>query len=301
MSILPRPYASDDTVILVARRFATYDDEPGRWYHFPRRLYESKIRSALGQLVLLYEPERGGTSSSSRSGGRKAFFAWAILGELQPDPRSDEHAYVTYAHYRELPVTVPPSLVGFNAKLLQSAVFPVPASTVEAVLQHGMAPLLGATEATYGLVDRSIPWAAEGRMFREVVRDEVVRDRTFRYKVIEQAYRGRCVMTGMALTNGKGRAEVDAAHIKPVSEGGPDIVSNGLALTKTVHWAFDRGLVSAADDGRILVVERGMPDDLRRLLRPQGTLAPPERPQYAPHNKFLAWHREHVFKGIASR
>ena len=35
--------------------------------------------------------------------------------------------------------------------------------------------------------------------------------------------------------SGGGRAEVEAAHIKGVAEKGPDIITNGIALSGTVH------------------------------------------------------------------
>jgi putative restriction endonuclease len=54
------------------------------------------------------------------------------------------------------------------------------------------------------------------------------------------------------LINGKGRPEVEAAHIMPVEENGPVSVQNGIALSGTVHWMFDRGLLSMDDDYTIL-------------------------------------------------
>ncbi len=45
-----------------------------------------------------------------------------------------------------------------------------------------------------------------------------------------RAYDERCAITGLKLINGRGRAEVAAAHIRPVEASGPDIVSNGCAL-----------------------------------------------------------------------
>lgn len=50
----------------------------------------------------------------------------------------------------------------------------------------------------------------------------IVRDRLFR-RLILQAYDKRCAVTGLKLINGGGRAEVDAAHIRPVEANGPDI------------------------------------------------------------------------------
>ncbi len=61
-------------------------------------------------------------------------------------------------------------------------------------------------------------------------------------RVVLRAYEQRCAVTGLRLINGGGRAEVEAAHIRPVEANGPDIISNRLALSGTAHWMFDRGL-----------------------------------------------------------
>ena len=87
----------------------------------------------------------------------------------------------------------------------------------------------------------------------------IVRDRIFR-RVVLRAYDARCAITSLKLINGHGRAEVEAAHIRPVEANGPDIVSNGLALSGTAHWMFDRGLISIAEDHEILV-SRHMNDE----------------------------------------
>src|SRR6185312_2653329 len=52
------------------------------------------------------------------------------------------------------------------------------------------------------------------------------RDRAF-MRVVRSAYENRCALTGLKLINGGGRPEVQAAHIRPVAERGPDSVRNG--------------------------------------------------------------------------
>ena len=54
-----------------------------------------------------------------------------------------------------------------------------------------------------------------------------------RRQVLE-AYHSRCAVTGLKLINGGGRAEVEAAHIRP-SRTRSDHVRNGIALSGTVH------------------------------------------------------------------
>lgn len=127
-----------------------------------------------------------------------------------------------------------------------------------------------------------------------------VRDRIFRTVVLE-AYDRRCAFTGFQFINGGGRAEVEAAHIKSVGAKGPDVVQNGLALSGTVHWMFDRGLLTLSDDRRILMSNQiNDVDGVRKILLPDGVAKLPENPKDQPDLQFLRWHRENCFKGIAS-
>lgn len=116
-------------------------------------------------------------------------------------------------------------------------------------------------------------------------------------RVVLTAYGERCAMTGLKLINGGGRAEVEAAHIKPVAADGPDKVNNGLSLSGTMHWMFDRGLVSATDDLRILVSRHvNDAESVGAMLNKSGCLLQPIRALDRPHPHFLQWHREHCFK-----
>jgi putative restriction endonuclease len=99
------------------------------------------------------------------------------------------------------------------------------------------------------------------------------------------------------LINGRGRAEVEAAHIRPVEANGPDIVSNGLALSGTAHWMFDRGLISIKDDHEILI-SRHVNDTagVRAIINKTGGILTPARAVDQPHPHFLQWHRANCFK-----
>ena len=124
----------------------------------------------------------------------------------------------------------------------------------------------------------------------------LVRDRVFR-RIVLQAYDCRCAITGLKFINGGGRAEVEAAHIRPVEENGPDIGSNGIALSGTVHWMFDRGLISLGDNLDVLVSRQV--NDLDRvwaLVNPNRRAKVPALSALQPHPRFLAWHREYRFK-----
>jgi putative restriction endonuclease len=150
------------------------------------------------------------------------------------------------------------------------------------------------------------PWEAQSRVAEpapeyvnrpivEQVTNRKFRDQAFR-RHVREAYRNTCALTGLRLINGGGRPEVQAAHIRSVEENGPDIVRNGIALTGTVHWLFDRGLISLGDNGHVLRSSQGLPEELERLLPVHGQLTLPVEPQYRPHPLYLKWHRDHKFK-----
>ena len=113
-----------------------------------------------------------------------------------------------------------------------------------------------------------------------------------------KAYDRRCAFTGFQFINGGGRAEVEAAHIKSVGAKGPDVVQNGLALSGTVHWMFDHGLLTLADDATILLSNHiNDVDGVRKILRADGRAEFPCSRNDRPDPAFLRWHRENCFKG----
>jgi len=101
----------------------------------------------------------------------------------------------------------------------------------------------------------------DSRGSTETVSVRKARDRAFRKKILEQ-YDYRCAFTGRKLVSPIGQMVLglDAAHVVPVSDRGSDHPANGLALTKELHWALDRGLIGVADDRTVLV-----PDSVRQL------------------------------------
>ena len=145
--------------------------------------------------------------------------------------------------------------------------------------------------------ERRTPFVFEqARERTTILASRAVRDRVFR-RVVLDAYGQRCAITGLRLINGGGRAEAEAAHIRPVEANGPDIVSNGIALSGTIHWMCDRGLIGLWDELEILVSRQANdPAAVRALLNPTGRALPPARALDRPHPHFLEWHRQHCFK-----
>jgi putative restriction endonuclease len=95
-----------------------------------------------------------------------------------------------------------------------------------------------------------------------LVKSEIARVETRQRKVargsafsveVRWEYIQRCAITGIDISTPTKLFEVESAHIVPLSEGGSDDIRNGLALTQTVHWAFDHGLIGVLPDRTIYI------------------------------------------------
>ena len=125
-----------------------------------------------------------------------------------------------------------------------------------------------------------------------------VRSDLFRVGVLA-AYDARCTVSGLGLAHTAGdavRYEVEAAHIVPVAQGGKDLIQNGLALSRTVHWAFDLGMVWVDNHLRLDVAAEVLRDSRNAWLanlrgRP---LAMPADPRLRPQSDALRWHAAQV-------
>jgi putative restriction endonuclease len=186
-----------------------------------------------------------------------------------------------------------------NAGTAQNAVRHLPDHEYDLILQAGFAPLLAA-ESNVRVDDSVIELSEEASTFERPIVERLLarpfRDAAFAVAV-KSAYGETCAVTGLKIINGGGRAEVQAAHIRPVADSGPDSVRNGIALCSTIHWMFDRGLISIDDDFSVLVARDRVPDTVRRLINPNGCVRGPQRADLQPHPHFLAYHRREIFKG----
>lgn len=278
-----------------------YDDLPEFRYHFPRT-YLNQARAAEGDWIIYYEPRR------SQGGGRQSYFAVAKVRAVRPDPDRNDHHYAYMEGFLAFDRPVPFQNGGsYYEPILQKgdgsssrgafgrAVRALSDESFDAILKAGFTRDLAPWEITdrMGVAEDVVAYST--RPMVEQVLTRPFREEAFRRRVRE-VYGNTCAVSGLRLINGGGRPEVQAAHIRPVASDGPDSIRNGLALTGTLHWAFDRGLISVAPDLTLLLSPQGLPDDLARLLRPDRRLAIPQVPQDQPHPSFLAWHREHVFK-----
>lgn len=290
----------------------TYDDLPEQRYHFPRS-YLRQVEAAKGDFVVYYEPRRSTGDLSSR-GGRQAYFATARITDVIADPKRTDHFYALVDSYLDFARAVPfregqhyyESAIqrddgATNKGAFGRAVRALPESEYEAILRAGFASVLDEPATTVPVGATPYGGFVEPRATFERPIIERVVARPFREAAfsgsIKAAYDDTCAFTGIKIVNGGGRSEVQAAHIRPVAACGPDSLRNGIALCGTVHWMFDRGLISIADNHELLFAKGKVPDQVMRMLNADRRLLTPARPEQTPHAMFLRWHRENVFKG----
>jgi putative restriction endonuclease len=295
--------------VLTTKIDPTYDDLPEVRYHFPQT-YLGAVESVVGDWIVYYEPRRSSGDLSSR-GGRQAYFATARVETIQRDTARSDHYYALVSNYLEFdrPVPFRESDQYYESALQRDdgetnkgafgrAVRRLPDHEYDVVVQSGFTTMI-ADQAL--MTDHPYPGLAEEpAAFERPIVEQVIarpfRDAAFA-RSVKSAYDNACTITGLKIINGGGRAEVQAAHIRPVASDGPDSVRNGLALCGTVHWMFDRGLISIDDDYSILTAKGQVPDTIERLINPDGKLRLPDHAEWRPHSQFLQFHREIIFKG----
>ncbi len=114
--------------------------------------------------------------------------------------------------------------------------------------------------------------------------------------LVTEAYNRRCAFSGE-----KTLPVLDAAHIKPFSEGGKYSIQNGLLLRTDIHTLFDRGYLTIGDDYTI-EVSHHLKEEYgngkiyydfhgKRLSNLPANVF--ERPS----SEAISWHNEHVYLG----
>lgn len=289
----------------------SYDDTPEERYHFPKR-YLERVRPTVGDWIVYYEPRRADSSDSDRR-GRQVYFAMARVTSIIPDTRRSDHFYALISDYVEFAQPVPFRLNGvliesgvrntdgsINPGGFINAIRPLRSEEFELICRLGMAPVMPELAAEEPQIPEESAVAETQTEYGGPRQSELTsrpaRDAAFT-RVVRVAYNQTCAMTGLQLINGGGRCEIEAAHIKAVEFDGPDSPRNGIALSRTVHWMFDRGLLSIEDDGTILIADRLVPDQVKRMLNPDRHIIMPSRSVFSPHRNFLRFHRENRFKG----
>ena len=292
--------------VFLHRPDSIYDDEPAERYQFPRQ-YLTRASQFVGDWIVYYEPRRGGAG--------KGYYAIAKVDRIVPDPTIERMylALIEPGSFLPFERAVPFSGVdgviesgvlneqGRISGRAQAAVRPISLVDFNRILDRGFIDeetiLPRDASVSEAVMEDRSPFLLDPTRPRvEYYTSRIARDRVFRRLVLD-AYDCRCAITGLKFINGGGRAEVEAAHIKPVEHHGPDAIHNGLALSGTAHWMFDRGLISLSDDLEVLVSRQvNDVDRVWDIVNPNRRAYQPRVATARPHPRYLAWHREHCFK-----
>ncbi len=114
--------------------------------------------------------------------------------------------------------------------------------------------------------------------------------------LVTDAYQRRCAITGE-----KTLPVLEAAHIKPYSEHGPHLTSNGILMKSDFHTLFDKGYITIDPDFCLEVSHRLHEDygNGKDYYKYHGNklLVLPSQESQMPAREFLMWHNENVYLG----
>jgi putative restriction endonuclease len=113
--------------------------------------------------------------------------------------------------------------------------------------------------------------------------------------MVTDIYGRRC-----AVTQERTLPALEAAHIRPYSDGGEHNPNNGLLLRRDIHSLFDSGYVTVTPDLRFEVSRRIREefDNGKHYYALHGSqVVVPSVVHQRPDAAALSWHNEHCFKG----
>jgi putative restriction endonuclease len=311
-------------VVLTSKPESVYADTQTS-YEYPAqyRQFFEPLAHGESMLAIIYEPGAHGS-------GRMAYVGWAALSTSPTlSPRTTtagrplwEVKYVD--RVQEFPTPVPRDVLGEpieswlrNVSAENRAVRTsgasvrwIPLEDAKRILELGHSGELVASG--YEPVDdhQAPEEVAAERATRLVTAGE--RDARFRRQVMS-AYDFRCSVSAFGIGElplGRATRLIDAAHIRPVNKQGSDGVTNGLALTPTLHRLFDEGLFTIVNQGGHLSVVTSPHLEPTMISSPDGSFAlplktglqlrSPASPDAGPGPSHLRFHQREIFRGTES-
>ena len=294
-------------IVLESREESGYADTDSG-YEFPTKYQKCFYGVSRSQPIcaLIYEPRR--------EGGRKAFVGWTEISDT-PKRHQNGKWRVSFdggirSFDQVVPLVVNDTPVehrlrdvpakGRGAMLRGMAVRDMPATNAMEILALGSSS--DVRTRVYS-VDADLPLAER----RKLQVAAYARNATFRDTVLT-AYGYRCAVTGLStakLPASRLASALEVAHIRPVSEKGPDALGNALVLTPTLHRLFDAGLftlcisrgqvrvkrhpklaesvLSNTERGTIIKLKDGMP------------LLTPRVEEMQPMRQFVEFHSKNIY------
>ena len=161
-------------------------------------------------------------------------------------------------------------------------------------------------------VEGAMLWNEVGLRFKDIKKKDIVAEQFAGYGneyliksrlgqgafriLVTDAYKRNCAISGE-----KALPVLQAAHIKPFNEHGPNSVNNGLLLRSDLHILFDRGYLTITPEYRIEVSKK-IKEEFNNgkhyyAFHGKELYKLPDIITDRPNLGFIQWHNENVFKG----
>lgn len=139
--------------------------------------------------------------------------------------------------------------------------------------------------------------AEEQNTFEESMGCSIFNSSLF-HDLVMHAYNYKCAITGKVIRYKEGKIDLfnlEAAHIKPQAHQGTFLPCNGIAMSRDMHFAFDKGFFTIDDEYKVRVSEKIKDSWFYEEYNGKKMFVPIE-PFYRPQQVFLQHHRENVFE-----
>jgi putative restriction endonuclease len=179
---------------------------------------------------------------------------------------------------------------GFTGSIMQGKRYDLAERSVEPYFGELFQLLLG----TPVELDFSEPWHRPGPVFGDPrLAPYRLGQQAFK-AVVLNAYHRQCAITGTHIS-----PVLQAAHVRPVTEGGEHRLDNGLLLRSDVHTMFDHGYLGVDPKYRLVVspqLREEFGNGEQFYAKAGQVIELPARRADRPHREFLEWHLDEVFK-----
>lgn len=119
---------------------------------------------------------------------------------------------------------------------------------------------------------------------------------TFRQFVLF-AYENQCAITRKVIRY-KDLCNLEAAHIKPQAHNGQFLPCNGIAMSRDLHFAFDKGFFTIDHNYKVLVADELRNTEFYSEFNGVSIFVP-QVDFYKPNLAFLDYHRRNIFQTFA--
>jgi len=146
-----------------------------------------------------------------------------------------------------------------------------------------------------------VPQEITEEAFNDLVTEETIdmdefrgiaKNNSFR-EIIKFFYNYKCAITKTSIRYGE-LLNIEAAHIIPRTDGGGNNPTNGIALSKDLHWAFDKGFFVIDTDYKVSVHPEAMHIELLKNIANIRILLPQDERAW-PNKNCLEWRRKKFY------